>query len=146
MKFFKKRIIDDGQSDRPLMTRWIIFRFESFGMYIHKFHRSDHDRSLHDHPWPYVTIILKGGYSEVYFVRDREVVRRNYPGQILFRPATWRHRVVLEKDKTSWSLVLVGPRCRRWGFWPNNTWCWWRKYNYLKAICDEEVLWEGGED
>ena len=31
---------------------------------IHHILSSDSDRVLHDHPWPFVTMILRGGYFE----------------------------------------------------------------------------------
>jgi len=33
-------------------------------IYLHHILRSDKDRHLHDHPWDYSSIILKGGYFE----------------------------------------------------------------------------------
>lgn len=140
--FFDKRIISDDPTD-PLMIRYRLLRTPSFGIFIHKFCRSDHDRCLHDHPWDYLAIILKGGYWEI-MDDDRGAQRR--PGNILYRPATWRHRVVLQPGKTSWSLTFVSGRKRRWGFWPNGQWCWWRKYNPYTGICEEEVIYEGNND
>lgn len=123
-------------------------------MYIHKFCRSDYDRSLHNHPWSFISLILKGGYWEVH---DQNNDRQPYkywqePGSVLLRPAQWRHRVVLHETITgevipSWSLILVGKRCQPWGFYlPDGNWCWWRRHNPTKNICEEEILWTNGKD
>jgi hypothetical protein len=40
------------------------------------------------------------------------------PGSILKRPANWQHS--LEIDAPAWSLILAGPRKRKWGFWPKS--------------------------
>jgi hypothetical protein len=40
-----------------VMPRWL-------GGRVHQILRSDSDRHAHDHPWPYLTIILRGGYWE----------------------------------------------------------------------------------
>lgn len=32
---------------------------------VHQILRSDNDRHLHDHPWPFATLILRGGYVEI---------------------------------------------------------------------------------
>jgi hypothetical protein len=132
----------------PLMTRYILFRCAAFGVYLHHFTRSDHDRALHDHPWPFVAIVLKGGYLEIHNQHEagHEVIETHKPGAVLIRPAEWRHRVVLPAGRTSWSLTIVGRRKRRWGFYTPSGWCWWRQYDPWKAICEDRVIYEGGED
>jgi hypothetical protein len=55
----------DRQNDEPYLERYYLFlkdrkRFP-FNVFLHKFLKSDPD-DVHDHPWPYATIILKGGY------------------------------------------------------------------------------------
>lgn len=138
MKFFKKRII--GPKDNPLLTRYIIFRFPWIGVYVHHLMRSDYDRACHDHPWGFISIILSGSYVE-HTPQGHKIYRR---GRILFRPAMWLHW--LEMHRPMWTLVIVGRRTRRWGFLLDGKWCWWRKYNYEKAICEEEILWDEGGD
>ena len=146
MTFLKRKLI--GNADSPLMIRYILFRFKSWGIFVHHFLSSDHDRALHDHPWPFIAIILKGGYLEVHDqTKDgQQVVAERHPGQVLLRPAEWRHRVVLPAGRTSWSVVLVGRRARWWGFFTPTGWCHWRKYNPDKGICGEDILFTDGED
>lgn len=148
LKIFRKTIIESETPGNPLMIRYILFRVASWGIYVHHFLRSDHDRALHDHPWPFLAIILKGGYREIHdhTIEGAEIEERRRPGQVLLRPAEWRHRVVLDPGTTSWSLVIVGRRVRHWGFFTPQGWCWWRKYNTHKGICEDEVIHEGGSD
>jgi len=113
-----------GPAD-PYLRRWyVIPRNPVLNVYVHQFLRSDDDRALHDHPWWFVSLILKGGYNEIAEKGNR--TRR--AGSIAFRPATWRHRVVLwitdEDDGRSncrqlpcWTLIVTGRRSRTWGFW-----------------------------
>ena len=106
----------------PYLTRWYLFRSKRFRVFLHKFHRSDDDRALHDHPWPFVTILLSGrGYYE-----HTQRGQRDYypPFSINFRlnPAS-PHRVELERDTTGkecpqWTLFIAGINVRRWGFHP----------------------------
>ncbi len=156
MKFFgvtlfEKRVIGDGT---PMLTRYILFRVPSFGIFLHHMHRSDHDRALHDHPWPFVSVVLRGGYREIHdqTLDGSQVSLYHRPGSVLVRPAEWRHRFALylnldtEPDTEAWTLVFVGRRSRRWGFFTPQGWCWWRKYNYRNGICEENVLWTNGKD
>ncbi len=146
MKVCSKTVI--GNPAAPLMTRYVIFRCEAFGVYLHQFHRSDYDRALHDHPWPFVAIVLKGGYDEEHdqTIDGKPIIEHRRPGQILLRPAEWRHRVLLPAGRTSWSLCLVGRRSRRWGFFLKSGWCWWRLHNPWLGICEDTIIWTGGED
>lgn len=146
MKILSKSVI--GDQDGPLMIRWVLFRCAAWGVYVHKFLRSDYDRALHDHPWPFVAIILKGGYVEVHdqTIDRREVREPRIPGNVLVRPAEWRHRIVVPAGESSWSLVIVGRRQRRWGFLLPNGWCHWRRYNSEKELCEETEIYAHGGD
>ena len=148
LKIFRKTVIESERPGNPLMIRYILFRCAAWGLYVHHFLRSDYDRALHDHPWPFLAIILKGGYQEVHdqTIDLSVITETRHPGQVLLRPAEWRHRIVLEAGRTSWSLVLVGRRARRWGFFTESGWCWWRQYNTNKWICEDEVIHHGGSD
>ena len=57
----------DRQCNEPLLTRYYLFlkerKYFPFNVFLHKFHNGDHG-DVHDHPWPYATLILKGGYYE----------------------------------------------------------------------------------
>jgi hypothetical protein len=84
-----------GGQDNPYLYRWyLIPRNRRFNIYLHKFLRDDDDRALHDHPWWFVSLILKGGYFE----RVRHTVLRRDRFSVAFRPATHRHRVILFGD------------------------------------------------
>jgi len=145
LKLFEKRLI--GYGSKPLLVRWILFRVPAFGVYVHKLLRSDYDRALHDHPWPFLSIVLSGGYYEEHdqtTTGEKETIF-NAPGRVLLRSAEWRHRVVIF-GPPAWTLVLVGRRSRRWGFWLPSGWCWWRKHDPERNICGGEILHPEGGD
>lgn len=146
LTLFERKAI--GSAPDPLLWRYILFRLPAFGVYLHHFMRSDYDRALHDHPWPFVSVILRGGYHEAHdhTVDGSTAIEWRGPGSVLLRPAEWRHRVILDAGRTSWSLILVGRRSRKWGFWLPSGWCWWRKHNYRDAVCEDDVLWPEGGD
>lgn len=119
---FKKFYI--GGIANPYMVRWFLIpRNRWLNLYLHKFMRDDDDRALHDHPWWFVSLMLRGRYTEI-IAHDLDGNGRGYvrgfPG-IAFRRAEHRHRVVLGtrdgKPVPCWTLVLTGPRVRTWGFW-----------------------------
>lgn len=88
---------------------------------IHHIKRSDNDRAFHDHPWWYVTLLLRGGYFEVQpkykqglYCGETHTWRR--PGTVLFRRAKSWHRLVLVNGSSAWTLFITGPKTRAWGF------------------------------
>lgn len=112
------------------MRRYKLLQTPWGNLYLHHFLRSDEDLCLHDHPWRFVTLILWGGYREVL----PGGARHRPPGTLLFRPATFRHRI--ECDRPAWSLVFVGTKRRAWGFW---TRFGWRRFTpgQARPICEE---------
>lgn len=57
-------ITDADHPDKPYMRRFILLRTPLGACYLHLFFRSDNDRGLHDHPWPFTSFIVSGGYWE----------------------------------------------------------------------------------
>lgn len=131
----------------PYLIRTTIFKCRWFQINIHKILLSDHD-CLHDHPWSFISIILRGGYYERTFLIDGlkgsakaelEYFHQKYPmdyirkkwygvGRILWRPAEWRHSLELPAGKTATTLVVTFKRRRRWGFWTKGGWKFWKDY------------------
>lgn len=89
---------------------------------VHHILRSDSDRVFHDHPWPYLTIILRGGYTETTPVYDESGIyngtrsRWHGAGSILFRRAQSWHRLEVPEGVTTWTLFITGPKRQKWGF------------------------------
>ena len=123
----KKHIGGDGGT---FFIRYTLAKTPWFAVYLHRFFRGDIDRCLHDHPWPFISVVLKGGYWEV--MSDGYHWRR--PGSILWRPAKTAHRI--ECGPGTWSLVVVGRRVRDWGFYTPSGWQKWRPH--WSPICETE--------
>lgn len=99
-------------------------------VYLHIFVASD-DECLHDHPWNFYSLILWGGYWEI-----TPTGKKWYgPGRLLYRPATWKHQVVIKKRAIT--LCVTTGKLRSWGFWTKaGEWIHWRTYNN-KIHCAE---------
>ncbi|MHC5537598.1 hypothetical protein ACYOEI_05130 [Singulisphaera rosea] len=114
--------VGDGRGD-IFFRRWKLIPTPWVGIYLHQFFRSDNDRCLHDHPWAFVSVILRGGYWEE--MADGRHWRG--PGSILVRRAEDAHRIELEPGTRPWSLVFVGRKVRPWGFHTIRGWIPWVK-------------------
>lgn len=104
-----------GSDECPMMVRWVILT-PIGSIRLHHFLRPDHDRDAHDHPWWFITVMLKGSYLDrsVDTETGEHTLDHLRRGSIRFRPAHHRHWV--ETDN-SWTLILTGRVKRTWGFW-----------------------------
>lgn len=140
-KLGRKRIVMDRVNDQPYLERYYIFlkdrkRFP-FNIFLHKFLKSDPD-DLHDHPWPYATLILRGGYYEwtpkfnAQGTLIGETRHWRGPGHLRFSGANSFHRVELKDGVECWTLFMPGPHKREWGFLVKNQvsqrWVQWEQY------------------
>ena len=127
----RKRIVMDRQDNAPYLERYYVFlkdrKHFPFNVFIHKFLKSDPD-DVHDHPWPYATLILKGGYYEwtpVFDVEGKKITetcRWRGPGHFRICSATSYHRIELDPNITAWTMFMPGPQKREWGFFVKNKW------------------------
>ena len=151
-----------GRSDVTIngsvyMRRWRLIDLPWFGVRIHHIVRSDHDREMHDHPFSFISFILRGGYYEHRphakikgFILDSDGkrwtdVKRHGAGSIVVRKAEDLHRLDLAiisesethvEERGTWTFVLRGPRRREWGFETPQGWMHWRDF----------IEWKGHED
>lgn len=118
---------------RPIA--WLIQRF-GIAVRIHHIKRSDDDRAFHDHPWWYVSVILRGGYVEAQPFYSSglycgPIFSLREPGDVLFRRATSWHRLVIDPLvwDSAWTLFITGPKRQSWGFLvePDHK-IYWREY------------------
>ena len=133
----RKRIVMDRVENEPYLERYYLFLRERkqfpFNVFLHKFLKSDPD-DVHDHPWPYATLILKGGYWE--WIPHFDTVGRKTgeyqvwrgPGHFRISKANSFHRIELDPDITAWTLFMPGPKQRDWGFLVKNKWIQWEQY------------------
>jgi hypothetical protein len=106
-----------GIKECPYAHRWVL-NLNRFAIRIHRWHRSDDKRYLHDHPFWFITMVIKGSYTDVSesngaIIRDQLKV-----GSIRFRPALHKHYVDVPKSGAT-TLLITGPPIRNWGFYVN---------------------------
>jgi hypothetical protein len=121
----------DGHSLHSLyLERWRVVESKLAGVKVHRVHRSDDDRALHDHPWTNLSIVLSGGYFE-HRILAGGVHSRRWCGRgaIVWRRAKQAHRLeVISGAPPTVTLFLTGPRLREWGFHCPNGWIRWQDF------------------
>lgn len=136
------------------LRRWyLIPRNRFFNVYLHNFLRSDDDRALHDHPWHWASLLLRGQYIEhtiaaggVHHHHQRHAgsIKLCSPHAAhrvevitagsAFAPAGMRIRSCVglvdpAAPLPCWTLFITGPRVRDWGFHcPLQGWIPWQRF------------------
>lgn len=113
-----------GLPECPYVYRWTLGT--PFGsIRVHNWKSSDDDRAHHDHPWSFLTVVLRGGYTDVSpTVIDKHsgVIRDHLRvGSVRYRAAEHVHTVQVDPGGCL-TLLLTGPEKRFWGFWLRNKW------------------------
>lgn len=146
-----------NQDGSPYMDRYWLLRIGTstvcsttgemlpwIGLRVHHIRSSDDGTYFHDHPWSFVSLILRGGYHEEtpYDGADAAVhVRTCLSGEfytresfeapaLLYRRAEQWHRLRLPEQyraSGTWTLVMTLPKRQSWGFLVNG-----RKVGYLE--------------
>lgn len=99
------------------LTRWRVIRTPWAAIYVHRFDGPDPRPTLHDHPWNFTSIVLRGGYverrlnAETLEVDEAHTVRR-----VNRVRAAEAHSIMRLLRVPTWTLMLVGRRTRTWGY------------------------------
>lgn len=153
MRLFKNRIettkgLDKGKwtlwrwydiviNGKLYLSRLTLFGCPWFSVKLHWIHLPDPDRDLHDHPWPFVSFILRGWYKELECLEPdlrRRLVEDGFPANSTMLPRVrerlvrWfnskdtcgAHRIT-EVSPNVLTLVITGPRTKSWGFYNEET-------------------------
>jgi hypothetical protein len=99
-----------------------------FAICLHWLNTPDPDPHLHDHPVSFLSLILRGGYSEFRSDAGASVVaKKHHRGWNFIRSST-RHRIVTVKPGTV-TLCFMGPKTQEWGFYvPCRGKVYWKTY------------------
>lgn len=135
-----------GQPECPLLHRWTLFdvgrrrpdpskpeRIVRSGLkgMVHHFLPESRDRDPHDHPRPFVTVVLRGWYDDVSRQDDStNITRRMRAGMVRYRSPMHTH-TTYAGPCGAWTFVVMGPLRRPWGFWREGRWWPWRRYEEL---------------
>lgn len=114
------------------VRRWRL-ETPAFSIRIHHWLHSDDSRAYHDHPWPFISFIFRGGYTD-QGPTHRTIHRAP---SLVYRPARHQHWVEVHEGGC-WSILITGPKVRRWGFWIKEKFTISYRYFYQmgRHICD----------
>lgn len=98
-------------------VRYGLMSSEIENIYIHQFVRGDRE-DPHCHPWPNISIIIDGYYTEHIYDIDSNFIESIHamPGDIIFRQANAVHAIV-DASPYCTTLFISGPKEKDWGFY-----------------------------
>jgi hypothetical protein len=122
---------------------WLCQRF-GIAMRIHVIHTPDLDRALHDHPWNFVSVVLRGWYTELRPIDNGQpcfaehelsdggeeltwIIHRA-ERSVAFRRATDRHRIINQSARCV-TLFITGPKRQWWGFYTPSGKVYYKDYD-----------------
>ena len=125
------------------ITRFHLVMTPWFAVMLHWIHKPDQEPDTHDHPVTFLSIILRGGYTELRPI-SKEIVPANlvYPAKnenvwqalrhnwfnFIKASESVHHRILSVKPNTL-TLCFVGPKTREWGFHTKDGWIHYKEYN-----------------
>ena len=112
-----------GRPECPYLYRWT-FIFFGYSIRLHHWLRSDDKRYFHDHPFNFVSFVLKGHYTNVTPTGKTEVTQGSY----WYAKGDGVHYLDIPKGG-AWTLLFCSRPYKKWGFYVNGH--LWRPLRYF---------------
>jgi hypothetical protein len=116
--------VPNYDDDGIYLTRRRLVQTPWGGIYLHRLDGPDPRHTLHDHPWSFVSIVLRGGYVERRLNPSTMTVDESHYVRRVNRVRAFEaHSIMRLLRYPTWTLLLVGPRVRTWGYLDQQGWC-----------------------
>lgn len=92
------------------LERWTIFRFGRLHARLHEIKSDDATPFLHSHPFSYISIILRGKYTEV--LESKEINHKRF--SIIFRSSKTFHRIINVDPNTITLFIALTTKSNKW--------------------------------
>lgn len=165
MRLPKREVI--GAPACPLVHRWTLHSGR-LKLFVHHFLPNTTDPDVHDHPRAFWTFVLRGSYDDLvrcecgdgwgkprptgFGGTTRSACEHcggtatvlnevMYPWKLRRRTAEHAHRTRTH-DEGCWTVVLMGPLRRPWGFWREGRWWPFKEYERVFGFvmrCEERA-------
>jgi len=127
-------IEDVANPGATYLARLRIIETPLFGIFLHAIRVPDKAQALHNHPWPFASVVLSGGYTETFSPDEQAAIdyQRRCQDERPPAHATERHwgrfsihRIrhgeyhtitTLDDSRPAWTVIFVGRRRSDWGY------------------------------
>lgn len=108
---------DLDHPERTYLSRLRIVQTPWCALYLHRMDTPDSRPTLHDHPWSFVSFVLRGGYVEQRLNLKTRAVERKHRRRLNVMRRDDAHYIERLDRTPTWTLLFVGARRRTWGYW-----------------------------
>lgn len=130
--FLIKRI--ESKTGELHFLRYRLFSSPWFRIYIHKICLSDYDLHCHNHPWNFISLILKGIYKQK-IISLYEYYKICFPFNIFRLKRDEFHHLTLLNGPV-WTIVFAYGQYHEWGYLTESGFCDHKTYRKLKNSYD----------
>lgn len=92
------------------LERWTIFHVGRLHIRLHEIKNDDATPFLHSHPFSYISIILRGKYTET--LETKELSHKRF--SIIFRSSKTFHRIINVDPKTITLFIALTTKSNKW--------------------------------
>lgn len=132
-----------GDDNCPFLKRWVLIHDKGWAVRLHYFYPNHIDAVAHDHPFWFLTLVIKGTYVDHSLHNEIFRMDQLRRGSIRFRSANHAHKTETD-ERGAWTLMINGPKIRKWGFLPKVAgkfqWIPWTKFTdegQQRAACED---------
>lgn len=125
MKLIKEIISKTGEVH---FRRWELLKTPWGSIWLHGIYKADQDKHLHNHPWDFKSIVLKGSYIEQTPLGNK----RQYPGKFNSRNGADYHKILELLSPVVYTLFFVSKPKREWGYRVRGEFIQHEKYREMK--------------
>ena len=109
--------------------RWQVIKTRWFAIYIHGIYKADEDLHLHNHPWKFVSLILKGSYIERL---PGHVINPRLAGTWVYRDTTRFHQIDSLLSPKVYTFNIMWGFKDTWGYMVRDTFIDHKEYRERK--------------
>lgn len=134
---FWQRFMIPCENGEDYLFRLRILDTPWFGIYLHDIFEPDGDRDPHNHPWSFISIVLRGEYTEKVHDEpgqemavgpDRSVLKSHRRFSVHRMNTEFAHRIVYAAPRLK-TLIIRGKRQPKgWGFFTKDGYVPWQDY------------------
>jgi hypothetical protein len=119
-----------SKSGKLHFRRWQILKTRWFSIWIHCIYAPDEDKHLHNHPWDFKSMVIKGSYLEE--TENGNIFQKF--GKFNSRNGDDFHKILKLNTEKVYSLFFVTPPKREWGYKVDGKFIQHEEYRKLKHL------------